>query len=512
MIPAVGQTLDGPSGADTIRLDTPLGAGAFGFVFAATDLTSNETIAVKFPHISVLGSDDLLAFSNEVQAAEEINHPNVVKILYTQADFSRANPPYLLMKYVDGGTLKQHLDALSDRKALLTIEELQLWMNQLIDGMEAINARLLHRDLKPDNILIDNDTLKIADFGLSKIVGATTRTRTFKGGQHILYMAPEGWKSETNTIQLDMYALGIVFFEMITLEFPYDIPKSIRSLDLDAVKDMHLFQAPKRARGLRPDVPTAVDHVIQRMLAKRAEERFDDWNAIRRALANAWGTPSGQQNSNVDPVTQQVLEEVSLLHQQKATEKAAQGHLAKIREEELKVDRHQIDKLLNSIRQWVDVYNEQSSLGSITIRLGGTPTDPWQHFFDIPDTGSIQLSFRRLAPPVELTRGSVRVFAYLADQDGVGFNYLLIRKNEDDIYGEWQICTVGHSPLVNPNKPRRAAEAFGFETGREFREEMCFSEHTMHIYTYEFAQAEPTHFAEIVRDLIKRRRTNQNQL
>lgn len=71
---------------------------------------------------------------------------------------------------------------------------------------------------------MDGDVPKISDFGLSKIVGALTRTITFKGGQHILYMAPEGWRAETNTIQLDMYAVGIVLFEMAALRYPYDMP------------------------------------------------------------------------------------------------------------------------------------------------------------------------------------------------------------------------------------------------------------------------------------------------
>ena len=97
-------------------------------------------------------------------------------------------------------------------------------MDQLVDGIEAINAKMLHRDLKPDNILIGADGLKIGDFGLSKIVGAATRSRTFKGGQHILYMAPEGWKQETNQIQIDMYSMGIIFFEIASLAFPYDYP------------------------------------------------------------------------------------------------------------------------------------------------------------------------------------------------------------------------------------------------------------------------------------------------
>ena len=112
------------------------------------------------------------------------------------------------------------------------------WADYLIDGMEAVNAKMLHRDLKPDNILMDGDIPKIADFGLSKLVGAATRSMTFKGGQHMLYMAPEGWKLDKNEIQIDMYALGIVLYEIAALKFPYKVPA-----DPNQLRDMHLFQA-----------------------------------------------------------------------------------------------------------------------------------------------------------------------------------------------------------------------------------------------------------------------------
>src|SRR5437867_7017735 len=88
-------------------------------------------------------------------------------------------------------------------------------------GAQAINERLIHRDIKPDNIIItENDIPKIGDFGISKVLGAATRPESFKGGQHLRYMAPEGWSMTTNTPKLDVYSTGIVFYEMITGEHP----------------------------------------------------------------------------------------------------------------------------------------------------------------------------------------------------------------------------------------------------------------------------------------------------
>ena len=510
MMPMIGQTIDGPSGPSTLRLDDLLGTGAFGQVFAATDVTSNKLVAVKFPQIGALRRDsaELVAFTNEVRAAHEIEHPNVVRVLFANSDLTGSTPPYLVMEYIHGGTLKQRLDELSEQNSPLSVGELQAWMNQLLDGIEAINAHMLHRDIKPDNILIDDNTLKIADFGLSKIVGAATRTRTFKGGQHVLYMAPEGWKLESNAIQLDMYAMGIVFFEMATLNFPYELPTDLRGFDLEAYKQMHLFDPPKRMKDFRQDIPSSVDQAVQRMLAKRAQDRFENWNEIRQALANAWDVSTQYRSPDFQSLTDQLLEETSRLHQKKTAEECERERLASIRAEETRIDSYQIDQLVDGIRESIDNFNEQSTLGSIGMSQAswsvGTTVN--RHYvFSVPFAGDIQLRFIPLDPPVELKRGLVRVFGYLVDEDGAGFNHILVRKDTDDIYGEWQVCKIGIRATVNPRKYPRRPEPFGFESESEFREQMQHSEGNIHPYKYYFEPASPSQFLEVVREFMRRR-------
>lgn len=505
-MPMIGQTIDGPSGPSTLRLDDLLGTGAFGQVFAATDITSNKLVAVKFPQIGALRRDsaELVAFTNEVRAAHEIEHPNVVRVLFTNSDLTGPTPPYLVMEYIRGGALKQRLDELSEQNSPLSVGELQTWMNQLLDRIEAINAHMLHRDIKPDNILIDDNTLKIADFGLSKIVGAATRTGTFKGGQHVFYMAPEGWKLESNAIQLDMYAMGIVFFEMATLNFPYELPTNLRGFDLEAFRQMHLFDAPKRIRDFRQDLPSSVDQVVQRMLAKRAQDRFGSWDEIRQALAGAWDTSTQHRSPDIQSLTGQLLEETSRLYQKKTAEECERERLANIRAEETRIDSYQIDQLIDDIRESIDNFNKQSALGSVNMR---EITQRGQRVvvFEVPFTGSVQLKFTRLDPPVELERGAVRVFGYLVDEDGAGFNYILVRKDTDDMYGEWQICKINlsHFPLRQKVHPR--LEPFGFESESEFRREMPLSEGAIHVYTYHFEPASPLQFLEVVNEFMKRR-------
>ena len=201
--PAPGMRLPGPDNEELV-LEEALGTGAFGIVFKATGTTSGNMFAIKFPHFApFVGQEEMTAFLNEVQAAQEIRHPNVVRVDYVGVDIADI-PPFLVMEYLDGGNLALRLEQHRDSDQNINEDLFRSWTYALIEGISAVNEKMLHRDLKPDNILMEGDTLKIGDFGLSKLVDAVTRSRTFKGGQHMLYMAPEGWKLETNRIQIDM--------------------------------------------------------------------------------------------------------------------------------------------------------------------------------------------------------------------------------------------------------------------------------------------------------------------
>ena len=111
-----------------------------------------------------------------------------------------------MMEFVSGGTLAELLRAQQGANALIPLPRAREMLVDIAQGARAINERLVHRDIKPDNILIEGSRLKISDFGISKVIDEQTRTHTFKGAQHIAYMAPEGWEIETNTFKLDVYS------------------------------------------------------------------------------------------------------------------------------------------------------------------------------------------------------------------------------------------------------------------------------------------------------------------
>jgi serine/threonine protein kinase len=127
-------------------------------------------------------------------------------------------------------------------------------MIDIAQGARAINEKLIHRDIKPDNVLIEGATLKISDFGISKFVDESMRLHTFKGAQHIAYMAPQGWQNKTNTVYLDVYSVGLVFYEVLTLKHPllHHVNDPDNFLDWEKA---HLYQQCPDVRALRNEVP-----------------------------------------------------------------------------------------------------------------------------------------------------------------------------------------------------------------------------------------------------------------
>ena len=242
-----------------------VGNGSFGNVYRIENVKNNKQFALKTLMAPIADETSLKAFINEGNLATKIHHENVIRYHYFHdGSQSPDMPPYIIMDYADGGTLyfaiQEHI---STGKNFENQELLELF-TQLINGMEAINDCLVHRDIKPDNILIMNNKIKITDFGLSKIVQESTRKSTFKGFGCIQYMAPEGWTLDKNTVQMDIYSMGFVFYELATLNFPLEVGSN----DIQDWRDAHLFQNAKPVDHRNPKISPVISQIITKMIRK----------------------------------------------------------------------------------------------------------------------------------------------------------------------------------------------------------------------------------------------------
>ena len=164
----VGDIIFGAAREQTYKIISPCGQGSFGVVFKIQDAESNQ-FALKTIATGLLDEATLAALQNEGNLSTQIMHPNALRVFYFHDGKTHEGlPPYMIMEFADGGTL---LDLISSRQGTqkqFTNEELSAMFKQLASGMKAINEKLVHRDIKPDNILISGDILKYQILDLQK--------------------------------------------------------------------------------------------------------------------------------------------------------------------------------------------------------------------------------------------------------------------------------------------------------------------------------------------------------
>jgi predicted Ser/Thr protein kinase len=251
-----------------------IGKGGMGAVYKARQPMLDRIVALKIlPAQVTLGTDFGDRFTREARALAKLNHPNIVMVY----EFGQLNgQPYFIMEYVDGLNLRQ-----LEQEGKLTPREALLIVPQICEALQfAHDAGIVHRDIKPDNILLDKKgRVKIADFGIAKILGtaedpAIPVTQGAIGTPH--YMAPEQVeKPQTVDHRADIFSLGVVFYEMLTGELP-----------------LGKFAAPSSGpRGLQVDV--RLDEVVLRALERKPELRYQHASQVKTAVENIASTQLG---------------------------------------------------------------------------------------------------------------------------------------------------------------------------------------------------------------------------
>ena len=253
----------------------PLGQGGMASVYKAYDTSLERHVAVKIIRTDLGDGPDkafLLRFQREAKALAQLDHPYILKVLdYGEQD----GVPYLVMPFVPGGTLKQKMGH------PMPYHEAAGLLAPIARALEyAHQQKIIHRDVKPANILVDQvGTPLLSDFGIAKMLtaGETQLTETGVGIGTPDYMAPEQWlgKADPHT---DIYSLGVIFYEMLTGRRPFtaDTPA--------AVLLKHLNDPLPRPQTFIPDLPEAIEQVLYKALAKEPDSRFRTMGEFALAL------------------------------------------------------------------------------------------------------------------------------------------------------------------------------------------------------------------------------------
>lgn len=277
--------------AGRFEIKRRLGAGGMGAVYYAEQVGIGQPCAVKFLNASLSEDAEIVRrFLNEAKTYVKIQHPNAVHLY----DFGQTEDGqlYISMEYVEGKNLKQYLEA---HERLKVVDAVDIAM-QVCDVLaHAHSKNIVHRDLKPENIMCAQSMrgyhVKVLDFGISKLVGQESTSLTATGAVcgTPRYMSPEQAQGLEIDQRSDIYALGLILFEMLTGTHPFTrstVAEILRAQIDDPVPRLHEM-------GLKIGAPDAIDLVIQKATSKAAANRYATMTELAGALSRALPTPIG---------------------------------------------------------------------------------------------------------------------------------------------------------------------------------------------------------------------------
>ena len=255
----LGATLKGK-----YRITGEIGRGGMGVVYKAEDIRLKRTVALKFiTSPSAMSWEARERFLHEAQAVSELDHPNICTV--HEFDQTEAGQMYIVMAFYGGQSLKNKI-----KRGPLAVEEAVETTLQVARGLEKAHHRgVIHRDIKPANILITEDGIvKIVDFGLAKLAGATHVTRTGSTMGTVAYMSPEQARGDRVDHRTDLWSLGVVLYEMLTGKLPFK-GEHDAALLYSVIHDR-----PHRLKTVKPDVPPELERIVYRALEKKPESRY----------------------------------------------------------------------------------------------------------------------------------------------------------------------------------------------------------------------------------------------
>jgi tetratricopeptide (TPR) repeat protein len=270
---------------DAYRLEKELGGGGMSRVFLAEEIRLGRRVVVKVLPPEMAAGVSVERFEREIQLAAKLQHPHIVPLLTAGAS---GDLLFYIMPYIEGESLRAKLA----REGELPVPEALRILRDVVDALSYAHGRqVVHRDIKPDNVLLSGKHALVTDFGVAKAVAESTGrqplTSTGLALGTPLYMAPEQATADPHTDhRADIYAVGVLAYEMLSGQPPFTGPTA------QAVLAAHLADEPEPVTRHRAAVPEALSQVIQRCLAKRAADRWQRADELLAQL-DALVTPAG---------------------------------------------------------------------------------------------------------------------------------------------------------------------------------------------------------------------------
>jgi len=265
----IGQTLG------NYEILSMLGEGGMATVYRARQRTMQRDVAIKVIKTNLANTEEFkLRFEREARTVAALNQPHISKVF----DFGeQGDMVYLVMELQSGGSLSDLI-----KNGPLPIEQTAKLLDQIASALDYAHRQgIVHRDLKPQNILLDTEGNAIlSDFGIAKILNANTAALTQSSAAlgTPYYMSPEQWQGRDIDARADIYALGVMLFQMLSGQMPFqgDTPFSIMH--------KHIYDTPPSIGSYRPELPMSVDAVIKRALAKNRDDRYASAGELAKAF------------------------------------------------------------------------------------------------------------------------------------------------------------------------------------------------------------------------------------